>query len=69
MNFKVSFNKSGKIESYTLISGEDVASIDPARFINTKEIKIADIAGLFFPLYQLFVIYHFKKINTKLTIT
>lgn len=40
IKFKVLFNESGKIESYSLISGEGAVSIDPAKFVNTKGITM-----------------------------
>lgn len=41
MKFKVHFNTNGKVESYTLTDGTDVATIDPARYIGTQGIKLS----------------------------
>ncbi|MCI8362321.1 MAG: hypothetical protein HFJ41_04190 [Clostridia bacterium] len=41
VKFKVKFNESGKIESYSLINGQDVVTIDPNKFVNTKSIHLA----------------------------
>lgn len=41
IKFKVKFNESGKIESYSLISGEDVVTMDPNKFVNTKGVHLS----------------------------
>ena len=41
IKFKVKFNESGKIESYSLISGQDVVTMDPNKFVNTKGVHLS----------------------------
>lgn len=41
IKFKVKFNESGRIESYSLESGSGVATMDPNKHVNTKGIHLS----------------------------
>ena len=40
VKFTVHFNANGKVDAYSLISGADIATIDPTRHIGTQAIKL-----------------------------
>lgn len=40
VKFKVEFNENGKIATYSLIEGSDIASIAPTKYVNTKGVKV-----------------------------
>lgn len=41
IRFNVKFNESGKIESYTLLNGDGVATIDPDAYVNKRNIHVS----------------------------